>query len=92
MINSNEAIKLVSSKNCKDDVWDQSIDDTLDYHIVETKMFNRFDKVGATIEFQTFADRTLINHVTSEIDFELARFENRLRNTENIANLRWRSS
>ena len=99
MNNNNEAMKLaklfpskkVSSKKSKD-VWDQSIDATLDYHIVETKMFHRFEKIGATVEFQSFADRTLINHVTSEIDFELARFENRLRNTENVANLWWRSS
>ena len=105
MHNNNEALKLVSSENCKDNVWDEAIDATLDYHIVETKMFNRFDKInaynkiggmsgglGATVKFQTFADRTLINHVTSEVDFELARFENRLQNEHNTTNLWWRSS
>jgi len=92
MKNNNEAIKLVLNENCNDDVWDQSIDETLDYHIVDTRIYNRFKRVSASIELQSFADRTLINHVTSEIDFELSRFENRLRNTENVANLWWRSS
>jgi len=92
MKNNNEAIKLVLNENCNDDVWDQSIDETLDYHIVDTRIYNRFKRVSASVELQSFADRTLINHVTSEIDFELSRFENRLRNTENVANLWWRSS
>jgi len=92
MKNNNEAIKLVLNENCNDDVWDQSIDETLDYHIVDTRIYNRFKRVSASVELQSFADRTLINHVTSEIDFELSRFENRLRNTENVANLWWRTS
>lgn len=90
--NNNSELKLVSSENRKDNVWDEAIDATLDYHIVETKRFNRFDKIGTTVKFQTFADQTLINHVISEVDFEIARFENRSTNTENVANLWWRSS
>jgi len=92
MKNNNEAIKLVLNENCNDDVWDQSIDETLDYHIVDTRIYNRFKRVSASVELQSFADRTLINHVTSEIDFELSRFENRKKNEHNIANLWWRSS
>jgi len=92
MKNNNEAIKLVLNENCNDDVWDQSIDKTLDYHIVDTRIYNRFKRVSASVELQSFADRTLINHVTSEIDFELSRFENRKKNEHNIANLWWRSS
>ena len=92
MKHNNEAIKLVSSENCKDNVWDTSIDETLDYHIVDTRIYNRFKRVSASVELQSFADRTLINHVTSEVNFELARFENRLKNEHKLAYLWWRST
>ena len=89
--NNNEARKLVASKK-SEDVWDEFIDDTLDFHIVNIQKYNTSENKNQTGKFQSFADQTLINHVISEVDFEIARFENRSTNTENLANLWWRSS